>query len=185
MTQFKILDVQNKGPGGPPYNNNRFELILEEVGSGAITSSVYLGQKPETAFPVDGQILTGEILDGEYGPKFKKEYNPQAAGGGGGGGFKGGGGKPNPERERSIIRQHSQEMAIRYAALQVGVPIKNLKDLKVLIDYFEHDATHVDQATHPTPESMGHNAENLREVDSPPSQPFTPPSAPADDDIPF
>ena len=61
--------------------------------------------------PQPGDTVTGDIEDGpevKYGPKFKKAQ----VGGGFGGGGGGGGSRWTPEREASVIRQHSQHMAV-------------------------------------------------------------------------
>jgi hypothetical protein len=142
---------------------HKFEVQLDD----GTTADAW--RKPDNKYPPkvgDKGSVTGG--------KFKK--TPKDGGGWSGGG--GGGSKMSPERERSIIRQHSQEMALRCAALQIGgKPVLTFGELKKLIDWFEHDATNTPVAEHPTPES----------INQPPAQAqeFTPPSAPDDDEIPF
>lgn len=98
---------------------------------------VELSQKPETAAPVQGQSLEGTIEQGTYGPRFKKTFTQ-------GGPSNGGGGK-SPEQQKSIVRQHSQEMAILWAATlekQGRLPADAKVDtfLKEIIDWFQSDA---------------------------------------------
>jgi len=70
---------------------------------GIVSERVELAQKTTTAPPVEGSALEGDIdLSGSYGPKMKKAY---AAG-------PGGGRVMSPEDRASIVRQHSQEMAM-------------------------------------------------------------------------
>ena len=90
--------------------------------------------KQDTAVPAPGTSVQGEIEDSQWGKKFKKARS----GGFGGGGF--GGGKMDPAREQKIVRQHSQEMALRYVAAK-DVPLNNgIEDLTKIIDWFQKDA---------------------------------------------
>ena len=99
---------------------------------------VELSQKPETPAPKAGDELTGEITpsSGNFPPKFKKD-KPQ-----GGGNWSGGG--MSPEREKKIVRQHSQHMALQYAAIhatQGKLPDEfSLGDLFKIADQFDKDA---------------------------------------------
>src|SRR4051812_39660882 len=68
--------------------------------------------KPETPVPTEGQQLEGTLESGPYGLKFKR--TPAASFGVGGGG---GGWRDDPERERRIVRQHSEHMALQALAL--------------------------------------------------------------------
>lgn len=93
--------------------------------------------KQETPVPAEGSTLEGEItVDPQWGPKFKKAQQ----GGFGGGGFRG----RSPEENRRIVRQHSQEMAIRWAELAHarGKLPEDFKtdDLLKLVDVFHRDA---------------------------------------------
>lgn len=89
-----------------------------------------------TPLPTVGSTLEGTIEPSDYGPKFKKA-----------GGFTGGGGggprQRDPRESAQIQRQHSQEMALRYAAIRaekemLPEPFK-LEDLRAVIDWFEKD----------------------------------------------
>lgn len=95
----------------------------------------------------------GEQLTGSIGPKNQWDRRPfkKAKPAGGRGGGQGGG--RSPEDQRSIVRQHSQEMALRAIELGatfgvIGKPDSS-KGLMVLVgqmaDWFEKDAAPVRQ----------------------------------------
>jgi hypothetical protein len=83
--------------------------------------------KADTPLPTPGSTIEGEVSQGEYGLKFKK--TPA-------GGFRPGG--RSPEDSKQIVRQHSQEMALRYCALKGAKP--DMGELRKVIDWFQRDA---------------------------------------------
>lgn len=89
--------------------------------------------KPEVGQSVDGDVDTS----GQYGPKLKLAQQQQGGRGGGGGGR-------SPEESRRIVRQHSQNMALKYAALRLEdgdlPPRFSFDTLKAAIDFFHKDA---------------------------------------------
>lgn len=101
---------------------------------------VELSQKKDTAPPAVGQGIEGEITPSgnQYPDKLKKAY--------GGGGFSGGG--MSPEREKRIVRQHSQSMSIETLKLAVdcgvNLQVATVGDIvvkvKQLADAFDKDA---------------------------------------------
>jgi hypothetical protein len=111
-------------------------------GEGQETANVDLAQKPTSPAPQPGQTLEGNIDQGSYGPKFKKAFT-QSFGGGGRG--------KSPEEQASIVRQHSQEMALR--ALEIAAtfgvvdPPQSTRDFFVLVEktteWFVKDARKV------------------------------------------
>jgi hypothetical protein len=90
--------------------------------------------------PAPGTKLEGETWEDEkWGWKFKL---PQGQFGGGGSGGGGGGNRSaarNPQETASIVRQHSQHMALMYVAMKDGAP-PPLDELKSIIDWFATDA---------------------------------------------
>lgn len=90
--------------------------------------------KHDTALPEPGSSIEGTVEPSEYGLKFKK------AAGQFGGGFRG----RSPEENRRIVRQHSQDMGIRWAELAHarGKLPEDFKvaDLLKLVDVFHKDA---------------------------------------------
>lgn len=109
-------------------------LVLQDGQGEPVTAEWYT--KQETPVPAEGSTLDGEItVDPQWGPKFKK-----AAGQFGGGGFRG----RSPEENRRIVRQHSQDMGIRWAELAHarGKLPEDFKvsDLLKLVDVFHKDA---------------------------------------------
>ena len=111
-------------------------LVLQEQGQAETTTAEWY-TKQDTPIPAEGSTLEGDItVDPQWGPKFKKA----AVGGFGGGGFRG----RSPEENRRIVRQHSQDMALRYAQLRLDdgdLPPKfTLEKLKAAIDFFHKDA---------------------------------------------
>ena len=96
--KFNAYRCSLKGPDGNSTENVEVNYKVQADGSAKT--------------PAVGDTLTGDIQSGpevKYGPKFKKA---QVGGGFGGGGGGGGGSRWTPEREASVIRQHSQHMAI-------------------------------------------------------------------------
>lgn len=91
--------------------------------------------KDQTPLPDAGSQIEGTVEPSEYGLKFKK-----AAGAFTGGGFRG----RSPEENRRIVRQHSQDMGIRWAELAHarGKLPEDFKvaDLLKLVDVFHRDA---------------------------------------------
>jgi len=102
----------------------------------------------------------GDEVYGEVGPakgrsgagKLRFSYKPRPKSGGGSSTAGGGGGtRWTPEKERSVVRQHSQEMAIRFIAATGDAKDLNLEDadtvrvylgrVKRLTDWFAKDAT--------------------------------------------
>jgi hypothetical protein len=135
VPDFKVVSASKKkdvqGKHGPMQVIN---LVLEDA-EGRKNAEWFT--KAETQLPQPGSTLDGTLESGEYGLKFKKA---QGAGFGGGGGGKG----RSPEENARIVRQHSQEMALRYAvakasAGQLPDDFKP-KDLLLIIDWFDRDA---------------------------------------------
>jgi hypothetical protein len=81
--------------------------------------------KATTPLPGPGSQIEGTIEESPYGPKFKKASA----------GFGGGGGARSPEDKRSIVRQHSQDMALRALdlGLQLGV-VTRPEDSRTFMD---------------------------------------------------
>lgn len=99
-----------------------------EISRKAATPAPTIGQKIEVA-------EVNDTSEGKYPPKLKLAF--------GGQGGKGGGGM-TPQREAQIIRQHSQEMALRYATIkqaQGKLPDEfTPSDLFKIADLFDADA---------------------------------------------
>jgi hypothetical protein len=98
---------------------------------------IELAQKASSPAPQVGQVIEGNLDQGPYGTKLKKAF--QGPGGGGG---------RSPEDRKSIVRQHSQDMALRTVELGAtfGI-IKAPEDSKAflaliewLTDHFVKDA---------------------------------------------
>lgn len=104
----------------------KYEVILED---GTVASA---WRPPDKDFPPK----VGDKGTVDAG-KFKKTPKPGAFGGGGGGG--GWSGRKSPEDQAQIVRQHSQEMALRYCAVTQKTDI-TLEELTELIEWFDADA---------------------------------------------
>jgi hypothetical protein len=111
--------------------NEDYTLTLEGVDKPAI-----LTQKPSTAPPQPGAKLDLTLEPHKrFEDKLKASRVRQGA-------F-GGGAAMSPERTNAIQRQHSQEMALRYAAIKGNKELLpdpfTLEDLRKVIDWFEKD----------------------------------------------
>jgi hypothetical protein len=130
------ITVQKATQKGEPVDRGygpmvTYALTLDANGQ-TVTADWFT--KASTPPPSPGSVLEGTIEPSEYGPKFKKARN----------GFGGGGRPRDPQENARIMRQHSQEMALRYAhirCLQEQLPTDfKLSDLKVIVDWFDADA---------------------------------------------
>lgn len=98
------------------------------------TQNVELFQKKDSVPPEVGKTYENwSVESSQYGPKIKKE--PRT------GGF---GARPrDPKESARIVRQHSQEMAIRWTALAHArglLPEEfKLPDLEQIVDWFQRD----------------------------------------------
>lgn len=113
--------------------NHDYTLTLEGAEKPAI-----LTQRPSTAPPRVGETMDLELsAHPRFDDKLKAKRAKQFGGGGGGGGR-------SPEENARIMRQHSQEMALRYAAIKasLGSLTADFKPetLKPIIDWFDADA---------------------------------------------
>lgn len=107
-------------------------LTLQEYGQAEQIGAEWY-TKATTAVPASGSTIDGEVSPSQYGLKFKKAQQP----GGGGRGR-------SPEDTKQIVRQHSQEMALRYCtvrATQGKLPETfDMVDLRSIVDWFQRDA---------------------------------------------
>ena len=139
MPTYTITNVQGPREWQSKYGAmNSFTLTLE-----GHEGPVELSQKQTTAPPLAGTTVEGDIVpahDPKFPPKLKKAQQ-------GGGNWSGGGGM-SPEREKKIVRQHSQSMAIETLKLAVDCGIQLdagdvaqlVKKVKVLADVYDQDA---------------------------------------------
>jgi hypothetical protein len=138
MPTFEITGVSDRvrdwtSQKGGPMKSYRVNL---KAADGAATTNVELSQKADTPPPAVGGSVDGTIdTSGEYGPKFKKEFQQ---------GGRGGGGRPrDPAETAAIQRQHSQHMALLYvqakaAAGELPAEFKP-SQLTPIINWFDTD----------------------------------------------
>lgn len=104
--------------------------------------------RAKTYTPQVGEEITVNVDNPAEKGAFLKKVNPQYEGGGKSGS---GGGQPsNPDREKRIVRQHSQEMALRFLTLifpdgaprdsEGGLAPTAENALSGWIDWFDRDA---------------------------------------------
>lgn len=96
-------------------------------------SGVELFQRKDSVPPAVGQVIDGTIEQGQFGPKIRKAAKM-------GGGF---GRQRDPKESARIVRQHSQEMAIRWTVVAHSRGLLpetfKLNDLEQVIDWFQRD----------------------------------------------
>ena len=132
-----------------------FYVDFEKL-DGTIEEGVYWRRK-EGNTPNVGETYEGEITQGDYGPRFKqskqggfssttssgsqnhsqKKWQPEA--------------ERDPERSARILRQHSQEMALRMLSLDAVQTSRedfqfNFEDVRKLADQFDKDVNEAGQA---------------------------------------
>lgn len=128
--QYKVTRVGAPREWTSQHGGVFLSYLLDVEGA---DKPVELSQKPETPAPTVGQSLDLELSPH---PRFEdrlKAKKIQAA-------F-GGGGAPRPEdpvRSARILRQHSQEMALRYLVAK-GVREFTWDQLMKLVDAFDAD----------------------------------------------
>jgi hypothetical protein len=130
---------------------------------------VDLNQKPSTPAPTQGQEILGHLEDGKYRPRLKRDQAGTTTTSGGAASYSRGG--KSPDQQRSIVRQHSQEMALRWIAIggPPAVPDDEaaIKVLRYWTDFFEADANSAQAAS----EGGGSDAQQEASRSSPPSSP--------------
>jgi hypothetical protein len=108
------------------YGNLKWEIILKGEDGKMTTLNKSFKDKPEVGKVLEGKIVTKEYNGNSY-LAFEQEKSS----------FGGYGGK-SPEQQASIVRQHSQEMALMYCQLK-GKTDVTFKELQIVIDWFEAD----------------------------------------------
>jgi hypothetical protein len=126
---------------------------------GQLEGGVEWNKKPESRAPSVGEQVVGHLEEGNFGPKFKIDYDATKELGGapsgsseartGTGGGQGKNWQPererDPERAARILRQHSQEMALRYLNISDDRPV-HLEGVFALADEFDADVNRAGQA---------------------------------------
>lgn len=143
MSEFTVTEVHGSkdwGDGGQYGPKTDYEISLSgDQGRTEDGQTVQLTQKRETKPPFEGQVLHGELVQERGRWKFKKD-RPQSNG------FQGGGysGGKTPDQQKSIVRQHSQDMAIQLLTLlhaRGKIPEDAGNEfLTKYIDWFQRDA---------------------------------------------
>jgi hypothetical protein len=144
-----------------------YKVDLED-GSGKLARAVEWNRKPESRAPQEGEQIAGHLEEGKYSEKFKLDFEATKELNQGGTGSQShetstgatrsakGNWQPeserDPERAARILRQHSQEMALRYVALTgLDVDPENRQPaleqiVKPFIDWFDQDVIQTSQA---------------------------------------
>jgi hypothetical protein len=204
--EFTVKDARNRGNIPNPHGGEltrwyvdfldaNGEPVKNEKGE---AKDCYWQRKPEYEVKADDTVY-GTISEGQYGLRFKKEQKPDGAPSSGSeartgtGGGQGKNWQPeserDPERSARILRQHSQEMALRFlswaavanlhpvdalAAIGIDAPEQTLGQIKALADFFDADVNQAGQAARggqlPSPTTAGE------------SQTAASPSQPADEE---
>lgn len=105
MPSYKVQDIEKvkemEFKGEPA---TILQLTLEEPSGDTTQAEMFTTAR--TTLPEVGGVVEGTIESSQYGLKFKPVRK------GGSGGF-----QKSPEQEKRIVRQHSQEQAIRVMAI--------------------------------------------------------------------
>lgn len=129
MGDYKVTEVSG---AGEPFGQDKDwgPLIPWRFKVEGDDATITWNRKPGSAGPSVGETISGDLTDnGQWGKKFKKAAS---------GGFNRGG--QSPEVQRSIVRQHSQGMALQYMAAKGITEFKLDDDFRKVIDWFVKDA---------------------------------------------
>lgn len=160
--------------------NLSYTVDLLDKGADKTLCAVEWAKKKTSRPPEVGEEVVGHIEPGPYSEKLKVDYEETRALTGGTNardlGYKGSGGKWQPESERDpersarILRQHSQEMALRWVALlrrdANPDPIVEVEQVFELADRFDQDVNKAGQAAR-----GGAGNASSEPAPAPPSQP--------------
>lgn len=137
MADYKIVEVSDKVDD---WENNYGKYRSFLVRFEGQDNQVQINRKFKGADVKEPKVddkLTGSIeIQANGVPKFKQDYS--------GGSFAGGGKSDKPSEEywagkdKRISRQHSQEMALRYASIK-GKTDVTFDEIKKLADAFDND----------------------------------------------
>lgn len=142
--------VQSVAPDPRSYDANGPKLAYKVRFAEHADKEVEWSQNATTQAPQPGQTVEGSIdWSGKWGPKFKRSFQQQ--GGGSSSSTGGSTWKPkDPGEVAAIQRQHSQEMALRFLAVNAaavqatqGKRASEALDavVKPLVDWFQRDIT--------------------------------------------
>jgi hypothetical protein len=135
MAQYTVI---GSVAAGAPWSNEHGQFQTYTLTLEGVDKPADLNQKVETAPPAIGSTMDLTLTPDPKYPAKMKAKKVYVASGAGSGGF-----QRSPEESAKMQRQHSQEMALRYAAIRaekemLPEPFK-LADLKSVIDWFEKD----------------------------------------------
>ena len=133
MTTFSVIGASKKkdvqGRNGPMQV---LTLQLRNGDQSPIVAEWFT--KATTPIPAENDTLEGEVTRSNYGYEFKKARPPGA------------GYQKSPQEVARIVRQHSQEMALRYVMAK-GQTTFEWADLIKLVDAFDNDVRRAAEAT--------------------------------------
>lgn len=132
MPTYNVINIGGSVP--KQYNGKPMQEVTFTLSDGAMSESCTWFTNAATAIPTVGSTIDGEIdrSNPQYPPKFKKAF----AGGANGGANRANG--MSPEREKKIVRQHSQAQAIAFLAATQKDGF-GLQDVKKVTDWFDKD----------------------------------------------
>ena len=136
---------------GEPFGNDMVDYELQLKDESGLLHTAHWYRKSSSDAPTVGQSLSGLIDHHGRKPKFVPEDGRRSGEPRRVNGALGYQPRPeDPERARRIVRQHSQEMALRYCdlAMQTGL-IKaaefTFEKVQSIADQFDRDATKPDE----------------------------------------
>lgn len=206
-----VFTVKSVGPDPREWSSQHggtflsYKVDLAEP-DGKVAKGVEWNKKPESQAPQVSEEVVGHLEEGKFGPKFKidyeatKELSQGNRPSGASSAPSKGSAKPwqpeserDPERAARILRQHSQEMAIRWAALLPDRENLTLAGILQYADAFDRDVQQAGQAavqgagvtrppanpqaqggtpsTTPAPEQRSAPSEEIRDVEMALSEP--------------
>ncbi len=128
-TPYKVVSVESTGWEADQYGNQSYNLEIEAA-NGAF-------QQAKAAMTNHDIDTTYDRIDAQQGAQNAPQAPPAR---------QNGGGRPSmlDERQRAIIRQHSQSMALEVLKLKVTLNELTVEDLtpaklRQLADYFDND----------------------------------------------
>jgi hypothetical protein len=177
VAEFTVVAAQHK-KDMPPKEGMRpsqvVALSLQDISGAQSHSAEWITSKDADVEALVGTRVSGTLEPSQYGLRFKKDRPT----------FSGGGFKPrDPKDTASIIRQHSEHMAVLLLQVKATAGVLTEDDLtpakiRSLTDWFDDDVAHGVERKHPSQHTVHglpvHNEPEKTGAPDVPVEPYEP-----------